>query len=201
MAQNCESNFDHCNKMSNVLMPRDFLAKLTGYFVRDSDDTLTFFQKAHLEACEIMSSRRPHWRKRKSKSAALFISTFFLIEKEVEESEDSLEKELFVEIFNNRDTYIDVLMAAMDRIDEIEDLMKEGCPMELPVWDEETCSVQNAENLSSADNGGCDVDNIVQETLEVIKGLSDLDKSKYVKVFTTKERPPMIAIQHNKVKS
>ena len=104
-----------------------------------------------------------------------------------------------MDIFNNRDTYIDVLMAAMDRIDEIEDLMKERFPMDLPVWEEETSSVQNEENLSSADNGGLDDDKIVQETHEVIKGLSNPNKSKYVKVFTTKDRPPMIAIQHNKV--
>ena len=52
-----------------------------------------------------------------------------------------------MDIFNNRDTYIDVLMAAMDRIDEIEDLMKERFPMDLPVWEEETSSVQNEENL------------------------------------------------------
>ena len=77
MGENCESNFEHCNEMSNCLMPRDFLAKLTRYFIRSDRDQLSFFQEAQREACEVMSSRRPHWRKRKSKSAALFILIFY----------------------------------------------------------------------------------------------------------------------------
>ena len=34
IGENCESNFDHCNEMSNIMMPQDFLAKLTRYFIR-----------------------------------------------------------------------------------------------------------------------------------------------------------------------
>ena len=33
MGDNCEQNFEHCNEMSNILMPRDFLARLTRYFI------------------------------------------------------------------------------------------------------------------------------------------------------------------------
>ena len=127
MGENCESNFNHCNEMSNCLMPRDFLAKLTRYFIRSDHDQLSFFQEAQREACEIMSSRRPHWRKRKSKSAALFISIFLLIEKEVAECEDSISKELFVEAFSGRDIFIDFLMKFLDRVDEFEASMAE-CP-------------------------------------------------------------------------
>ena len=106
MGENCERNFDHCNEMSSNNMPRDFLAKLTRYFIREENESLSFFQKAQLEACEIMSCRRPHWGKRKAKSASLFLSIFFLIEKEVAESGDPISKELFVEIFLSRDAYI-----------------------------------------------------------------------------------------------
>ena len=74
-----------------------------------------------------MSSRRPHWRKRKSKSAALFISIFLLIEKEVAECDDPIGKELFVEAFSGRDIFIDFLMKFLDRVDEVEASMAE-CP-------------------------------------------------------------------------
>ena len=66
--------------MTNVNMPRDFLAKLTKYFFREGE-TLSFFQEAHREAAELMATGRPHWRKRKAKSASLFLSIFYLIEK------------------------------------------------------------------------------------------------------------------------
>lgn len=72
---------------------------------------MSFFQEAHREASEIMSHRRPHWNKRKAKSASLFISVFSLVEKEVAESMDDINKELFVEIFS---------MKALDRVDEVE---------------------------------------------------------------------------------
>ena len=67
-----------------------------------------------------MSHRRPHWNKRKAKSASLFISVFSLVEKEVAESMDDINKELFVEIFSSRDDYIDLVMKALDRVDEVE---------------------------------------------------------------------------------
>ena len=134
MGENCESNFEHCNEMSNILMPRDFLAKLTRYFIRSENEQLSFFQEAQREACEIMAVRRPHWRKRKSKSAALLISIFFLIEKEVAECDDPISKELFVESFSSRDDFIDILMNALDRVDEVEAAMSEGVSMKMPSW-------------------------------------------------------------------
>ena len=45
MGENCASNFEHCNEMTNVNMPRDFLAKLTQYFFRVGGD-LSFFQRS-----------------------------------------------------------------------------------------------------------------------------------------------------------
>ena len=63
MGENCEQNFDHCNEMANILMPRDFLAGLTKYFIREEKEHLSFFQEAQREACEIMAKRRPNWGK------------------------------------------------------------------------------------------------------------------------------------------
>ena len=203
MGENCESNFEHCNEMSNILMPRDFLAKLTRYFIRSENEQLSFFQEAQREACEIMAVRRSHWRKRKSKSAALFISIFFLIEKEVAECDDPISKELFVESFSSRDDFIDILMNALDRVDEVESAMSEGVSMKMPSWiygeggedDQEATPAgkQQPEALSF------DINNLVKDTLNVIEGLSNVDKTKYVKIFHNNETT--LAIQHTKVKS
>ena len=182
MGENCESNFDHCNEMSNCLMPRDFLAKLTRYFIRSDCDQLSFFQEVQREACEIMSSRRPHWRKKKSKSAALFISIFLLIEKEAAECDDSISKELFVEAFSGRDVFIDFLMKALYRVDDIEASKDEGVSMKMPEWvfgdggvddepDQSTATVRNQQVF--------DVNNLVMDTLDILEGLSEVEKTKY----------------------
>ena len=203
IGQNCESNFEHCNEMANVLMPRDFLAGLTKYFIKDDGQHLTYFQEAQLEACEVFAHRRPLWRKRKSKSSALWLSMFSLVEKEVEECEDELCKEMYVEIFNSRDDYIEMLMKAMNRIDEVEASMVDGDPMSMPSWvldgdqDQENDPDNGVRSKTTSNN--VDMNQLVRDSLNVIADLSDVDKTKYVKIFQSK--PTSIAIQHRKIQS
>ena len=106
MGENCVQNFDHCNEMNSIFLPRDFLASLTRYFIRSEKEELSFFQEAQREACELIAIKRPHWGKRKTKSAALFISIFFLVEKDVSECGDPIIKELFVEVFLSRNSIL-----------------------------------------------------------------------------------------------
>ena len=203
MGENCEQNFEHCNEMSGVMMPRDFLAKLTRYFIREEGQQLSFFQEAQREACEIMNKRRPHWRKRKSKSASLFLSIFFLLEKEVCEANDEILKEIFVEIFDSRDAYIEVLMKALDRVDEVEATMTEGTPMAMPSWIYDDNNVANEEEgnaTTDAPSGSIsDIDKLVMDTLDVIDDMNEVDKTKFVKIFHAHETT--FAIQHTKVKT
>ena len=194
IGENCEQNFEHCNEMTSVMMPRDFLAKLTRYFIREEGQQLSFFQEAQREACEIMNTRRPHWRKRKSKSASLFLSMFFLLEKEVSEANDDISKEIFVEIFDSRDKYIEVLMKALDRVDEVEATMAEGTPMAIPSW------IYDDNPVANEDEGDAtDIDKLVMETLDIIEDLNEVDKTKFAKIFNTNGRT--LAIQHAKVKA
>lgn len=195
MGDNCESNFEHCNKMATVEMPRDFLAKLTQYFLTNEGQEFSFFQEAHREASEIMYGRRPHWRKRKAKSASLYISIFFLIKKEIDESDDALAKELFVEALSSRDDYIDLVMKALDRVDEIEAKMAEGKAMKLPGWtmdEDENTGVEEPESKE------VDIDQIVLDTMEMVGELDKVEITKYVKIF--KKDGLAVAIQHTKVK-
>ena len=201
MGDNIERNFEHCNQMSNVQMPRDFLAKLTQYFIRSEGQDLSFFQEAQREASEIMSRRRPHWGKRKAKSASLFLSIFFLVEKEVSESSDALCKELFVEIFSSKDDYIDLVMKAMDRIDEVEASMLEGKTISIPNWTYgEGDGEEEVDELpTTASRNDSDIDSLVMDCLNLVSEFGEVDRSKYVKVF---EKDSLIlGIQHNKVKT
>ena len=36
VGENCDQNFDHCNEMNNILMPRDFLASLSNNILPSS---------------------------------------------------------------------------------------------------------------------------------------------------------------------
>ena len=104
------------------------------YFFRADGEDNSFFQEAHVEAIRIFSSRRPHWRPRKVKSASLFLSIFFLIEKEIADCDDEIVKELYVEVFGSRDDYIDLVMESMDKVDEVESLMVDGSTVRISHW-------------------------------------------------------------------
>ena len=204
MGVNIEKMFDHCNRMCDVKMPRDFLAKLTQYFFRAEDQDLTFFQEAQREASEIVSARRPHWGKRKVKSGSLFISIFFLIDKEVAECDDIICKELFVEVFSSKNDYIDLVMRAMDRTDEIEALLCDGKTLSIPGWtydgedgDESDEAPTRTRKESSSE---VDVDELVLSCLNLVTDLNEVDRSKYIKVFS-KDEGLILGIQHTKLKN
>ena len=166
VGENSDQNFDHCNEMNNILMPRDFLASLVRYFIRGESGEYSFFQEAQREACEIIALKRSHWGKRKIKSAALFLSIFFLIEKEVAECGESYIKQLFVEIFLSRDSYIEMFNVAMDRIDEVEAAMREGSPMNLPAWIDERTTETEEEPLTAPRDLSNDINEIVLGYIE-----------------------------------
>ena len=132
METNMESMFEHVNSMSNTDMPRDFLASLSKHFFRQDGEKYTVFQQFQTEACLVLENRRPHWRKRKAKSSSQFISMFYLLEKEVNESNDDIAKQLFVEIFNSRESYIESVMLEFDDTDKIEKQMLSGKTFNLP---------------------------------------------------------------------
>ena len=163
------------------------------YFVRGDGESLTFFQEAHREACEIMAHRRPHWGKRKVKSGSLYISIFFLIEREVALSNNPVCKQMFVEIYHRRDSYIESVMNALNKTDEVEASMKEGQSMNFPPWILDGSDSNDVDSISDAASSSCaehidsGIDHLVLETLNVIKELSRVDKSKHVKMFTASE--------------
>lgn len=200
---NCEADFEQINEMLGLEMPRDFLAGLSKYFFRSEGEENSFFQEAQKEAIAIFHERLPHWRPRKVKSASTFLSIFFLVEREVTESNDETVKELYVEVFGSRDNYIDIVMEAMDKIDEVESVMVEGTPISIPTWTGGNGERDENVDMEVGDRGSDSIDtvvnNIAKDTLDLVDSMSEVERSKYVKVFK-KDSKLYLGIQHPKIK-
>ena len=104
-----------------------------------------------------------------------------------------------MDAFNSRDSYIEVLMNALDRVDEVEASMSEGSKMTIPSWTyDDNIDDETEETTQAPINNSEVIDKLVMDTLEVVKELDEVDKTKYVKVFHANETT--LAIQHTKVK-
>ena len=90
-------------------------------------------------------------------------------------SSDELSKELYVEAFGSRDPYIDLVMRAMDRIEEVENTMRVGTPMQLPGLSEEGSLEDKEENESQVRTTSCYVDKLVMDSLDILEEEDDLE--------------------------
>ena len=182
METNLESMFDHVNEMSNTDMPRDFLASLSKYFFKENGEKFTTFQKFQTEACLYLEQRRPHWRKRKAKSASLFLSIFFILEQEMLESNDEVNKRIFVEAINSRETYLEGLMEEFDETDKLEKKMSSGPSIKVPgyLYDEDD---EENECNTNVETNNFDFNNCMMEVSDLIEELEEVERSKYVKLF------------------
>ena len=99
METNMESMFDHVNSK----------ASLSKHFVRDEEEKYTNFWKFQTEACLYWSRENLTGARERPSHLANFCP-FYLLEKEVIESNYEVAKKLFVEIFNSREAYIEFVM-------------------------------------------------------------------------------------------
>ena len=108
---------------------------------------------------------------------------FYLLEKDVTESNDDVAKSLFVEAFNSREAFIEDLMLELDEVDRVEKIMTSGNTIKVPgfVYDDEDDCEKTQEEEESPDE--FDFDNCVLEIADIIEDMSPVDKSKYVKIF------------------
>ena len=185
METNMESMFEHVNQMSNTDMPRDYLASMSRHFLRGDGEKFTMFQEKKTEACLLLEQRRPHWRKRKSKSSSQFLSMFYLLEKDVMESNDDVAKSLFVEAFNSREAFIEDLMLEFDETDRVERMMTTGNTVKVPGFVYDDDDDDDSEKAEEEEEGPkeFDLDNCVLEVAHIIEDLNPVDKTKYVKIF------------------
>ena len=164
---NMENMFDHVNSMANTDMPRDFLASLSKHFFRTDGEKYSSFQKFQTEACLVVEHRRPHWRKRKTISSSNLLTMFYILEKEVIDSDDEVAKQLFVEIFNSREAYTESVMKEFDETDKLEKKMMTGTAFKVPGFDDET---------SESESESFNVSNFCVSVADVVESETEHEK-------------------------
>ena len=75
-----------------------------------------FCQEFHKEGSIILKSRFSSWGPRKVKSNAHFFSAFKMIEEEVKETGDSVIEQLFVEIFKDKESFVETMVENLKKI-------------------------------------------------------------------------------------
>ena len=176
---NMENMFDHVNSMTNTDMPRDFLASLSKHFFRTDGEKYSSFQKFQTEACLVVEQRRPHWRKRKTISSSNLLTMFYILEKEVIDSEDQVAKQLFVEIFHSREAYTDSVMKEFDETDKLEKRMMTGTTFKVPGFDDDISDSESERFITESFN----VSNFCASVADVVESETEHEKTKYLKIF------------------
>merc|ERR1711954_468457 len=124
-------------------MPRDYMAGLTQYFFPEDGKLKCPFLEFQMESVAVISARLPHWPNRKVIGNSLYQTVFSMIQDTVEKSNDDIAKELFVEAFHSREKFIEVLLDNLEKVDRVEQEMKDGTKMRthVPDWlfDEHPC--------------------------------------------------------------
>ena len=121
------------------------------------------------------------WGPRKIKSNAHFYAAFKMIEEKVIEPKDSVIQQLFVEVFKDKDTFIENMVENMNKVHEVEVEMTGGLKRTMSEIDEG--SLEEPENLNKK----------VEELLDKFEGQSLVHTTKFFKV-THKANQPILAI-------
>ena len=104
-----------------------------------------------------------------------------------------------MECFYSRKEYIESLVRNLEKVDEMENLMKEGNRMKtnVPEWlyDDVDAEKDNTEKPSSE----MDLEDLIKDSLDTLKDLTRQEKSCYMKLFHF-EDGVKLGIQHVKLK-
>ena len=109
-----------------------------------------FCQEFHKEGSIILKSRFSSWGPRKVKSNAHFFSAFKMIEEEVRETGDSVIEQLFVEIFKDKESFVETMVDNLKKIEEVELEMTGGVKRRID--DIEDFSADEPEDLNQKIN-------------------------------------------------
>ena len=116
---------------------RDFLARLTRWFIPPGPEQLSPHQEWHKEGCIVLKEALPHFAPRKIRSNAQFYAMYCMISQEVTEANSPAAEELFVEIFNDKDSFVDLLVENIKKADDVEQEMCRGQKRLASLRDEE----------------------------------------------------------------
>ena len=113
----------HRIKMMDNDLCTDLLVRLARNFITEEGDEFSSFQDLHREACILLQIHKKQYRKRKLKSNALVLAIFMMIEREVEESKDQTAQRMFVEVFGDRESFLEAFLRELAKTDEVEQQM------------------------------------------------------------------------------
>ena len=120
LEENILSQQRHRLKMLDNDLATDVLVRMARNFVVEEGDEFSNFQDLHRESCLLLQIHKPHYRKRKLKSNALVLTMFMMIEREVEENKDKTAKKLFVEVFGDREAFLEAFLKELEKTDDME---------------------------------------------------------------------------------
>ena len=151
----------------------------------------TYFKKKissefHKEGSIILKSRMPSWGPRKIKSNAHFYSAFKMVEEEVKETNDPVIEQLFVEVFKDKDAFVETMIENLKKVEEVEIEMTGGIKRAFSEIDE--CAMDEPEDL----------DTKINELLNKFEGKDLVYTTKFFKVIS-KSGQPYLAIAHPRV--
>lgn len=110
----------HRIKMMDNDLCTDLLVRMGRNFIVEEGDEFSSFQDLHRESCMLLQIHKKQYRKRKLKSCALVLAIFMMIEREVEESKDETAKRMFVEVFGDREFFLESFLRELAKTDEVE---------------------------------------------------------------------------------
>ena len=126
---------------------------------------------------------------------------FYLVDREVMQSEDEVIKSLFVEAFQSRESYVETVMDEFDETDRIEEKMSSGTVLDVPgyVYDDDDRE-NSGHNTTASTNKVFDIDASLVEISELVAGLDPVDMTKYVKLFE-KDGESRVGIYNSRIKA
>ena len=155
------------------------------WFIPPGPGKLAPYQEFHKEGSIILKSRFQAWGPRKIISNAHFYAVFRIVEQEVLEANDPVNQQLFVEIFKDREAFIEVMVDNLKKVEEVELEMTGG--QKRPLEEEE---------LAQDEPG--DLDAKIDGLLTRFEGKDIVFVSKFFKVVY-KNNKQNLAVSHNRI--
>ena len=189
----------HRLAMMETSLPTDFLVKMVRHFIIQPGDEFSRFQDIHREACMLLEIHRKQYRKRKLKSNALVLAVFMMIEIEVEESDDEHVKRMFVEVYGDRDSFLESFLMELTKTDELErEMRSKQHPRTGRLVSQALDEEVRLEDYSNLDNNSS-----ITNVMDCIKDMSIAEVTRYLKIFhkqTKDESVWTLGIAHPRIK-
>jgi hypothetical protein len=178
--------------MEDNVLCRNFLAKMTAKFLKNRGrGEKSKFQEKHQAACGMLGEKKTEYGNRKLKCYTIPLSTYLLIEEEVEDLGDKDVEKMFVEVYKDRATFIEILIWCLEKTDRL----LENHVKRRPTY-------QGSLDLDEA-SAPCvhDPEATLALVLDLFAGKSIIETNNVVKGFTKKNGQQVIAVAHTKLKN